>query len=524
MRIRQFLTPEADKEDTLLINKDRKYRALNQVFEIAQKNSSRPMPGRPFSILMFLPILSGQSIGELCRIWASFLYQSVYWKENFVMMTLSPFSEHQRTTMPLVEQIKRGIVFRDDHPGRDLKDLIEEVERESLKIGKGLLLLSGDVAKMGISLPCVDVVFLMSADSDADDIIQKMYRALTDNPPTKKDGFIVDLDLKRIVTAVFEYDLTKDSMRLNLTEAPSVEERLIKISNLCNWGYDSFIEDNAGMNFNDVMNIIKERVLNGIQESVFRLTDETKIKREQKEFIESNTSLKTKIIDALLDTKFDKVKKPTREQLMARGLGVPEESNNAESSNTETESNEETTSGSNTNTSSSNEEAFLDPRFMNQLYQKIYNITKTFVNALVIKSAEPWTKSMNIVALLEKFKADKATAGAVVTCDCESNENCKKKHDNLYASAFCELKSYAMKQRGESDTYNYDEATHKKIMSSIEEIFESAPNIIEWNIYIEKLLLELKQSGGGKKKRYGFTRKDGHNHRKTLQQSTRRHR
>ena len=62
---------------------------------------------------------------------------------------------------------------------------------------------------MGISLKCVDVVFMMSNKQDADDIIQKMYRALTDNPPNKKDGFIVDLDLKRIITAMFEYDLEK---------------------------------------------------------------------------------------------------------------------------------------------------------------------------------------------------------------------------------------------------------------------------------------------------------------------------
>jgi len=63
-------------------------------------------------------------------------------------------------------------------------------------------------------------------------------------------------------------------------------------------------------------------------------------------------------------------------------------------------------------------------------------------------------------------------------------------------------------------------------MRGIEAYFENAPNIIKWNIDIEKLLNELKQMKGGaiKKKRFAVTRKDGYDHRKKIQQSTRRHR
>jgi len=526
LRLRQFLTPDASPEDTILLNQDRKYRALNQIYRIAQANASRPMPGRPFSMLMFLPILDHQSIGELCRIWASFLHQSPYWRDNFIFMTLSPV-KYRRTEMKIEEQITRGIVMRDDHPGRDLKDLIEEVEREALNKGKGLVLLSGDVAKMGISLPCVDIVFLMSSDSDADDIIQKMYRALTDNPPTKKDGFIVDLDLKRIVSAIFEYDLSKDSMRLNLTATPTVEERLIKIGNLCNWGYDSFIQDNTTKNFNDIMEEIKSRVLNGIQQRVFLERDESKVKKEQKEFIDSDPELKSHLLDALLNTKFEKVKKPKREELLRRGLLIPDEESEA-NSNEEKSSAKSNASTLNFNRSSSEseKEIIIDPKFLNQFYEKVYNITKTFVNALVIKSAEPWAKSMNISALLQKYKEDKATAGDIPSCECSFNQNCKKEHNNLYEAVYCEVKSYALKQKEEQENYEYNVELHNKIMRGIEAYFENAPNIIKWNIDIEKLLNELKQMKGGaiKKKRFAVTRKDGYDHRKKIQQSTRRHR
>ena len=84
MRIRQFLTPnqEPEEEAGFLQEKDRKYRALNQIFRIAQKTGSRPIAGVPFSILMFMPF-GGTSppIGELCRVWASFLRESLYWRE-----------------------------------------------------------------------------------------------------------------------------------------------------------------------------------------------------------------------------------------------------------------------------------------------------------------------------------------------------------------------------------------------------------------------------------------------------------
>ena len=87
---------------------------------------------------------------------------------------------------------------------------------------------------MGISLPCADVAFLLDSDTEADDIIQKMFRALTDNSG-KKFGFIVDVNIKRIIKALFEYDIRKDKLRLN-TKPLTNQERIDNGLDELEWG------------------------------------------------------------------------------------------------------------------------------------------------------------------------------------------------------------------------------------------------------------------------------------------------
>jgi hypothetical protein len=57
---------------------------------------------------------------------------------------------------------------------------------------------------MGISLPCTDVVFLFNEKKSPDDIIQKMYRALTPSPG-KKSAYVVDLNPVRTLGALYGY-------------------------------------------------------------------------------------------------------------------------------------------------------------------------------------------------------------------------------------------------------------------------------------------------------------------------------
>ena len=515
--LRQFMTPVQPSEQDLtykdektnpcLVGNHRRYRALNQIFTIAQKNGSRPIQGKPFSMLMFLPFnfkdkdkdtkkhKDTTKIGDLCRVWASFMMQSTYWRENFVFLTLSTltysnYKKDPHITIPLA--VEKGICHREDHP-EDLKELIVKVEKEAYRKGKGLVLLSGDVAKMGISLKFVDVVFLMTNKTDADDIIQKMYRALTDDPPTKKDGFIVDLDLKRTIRAMYDYDLVKDKMRISKNALPTIQERVQKIWDLCNWGQDSFIEEQSDMDFNDVMNEIKKRVLNDLTSDIetYNQTIYKDLEVHQKEQFREE-SLYKQIKDILKQTNFKKRNTgnpKSSEIVMERGQNIPGPGNimkpesEGEFKQESQEQNEE------------KHEAPLLTLTDNEIENKMFSILKTFINAIVYKSSESWDTNMNLFSLIEKYKKDKLLLKGEIECNCNHTNKCENKHDNLYETAFCEISSYAMKIVSTNPVkYEYNKEIHKNIMILIEEVMKNSSLFVDWNIYIENLLKEIHDS------------------------------
>jgi hypothetical protein len=333
---------------------------------------------------------------------------------------------------------------------------------------------------------------MMSNKKDADDIIQKMYRALTDNPPNKKDGFIVDLDLKRIITAMFEYDLEKDRARVGSLVSQTTEERLFKIFELCNWGQDSFIEDNPDKNFTDIMDEIKRKVLGDLEKKILKTFDENgkEIDKKQLQIIVENTPLYNDI-RATLETTSPKTKKKTRAvDLATSGVVIPESA----PSRREPEDKDSEEKNEEEDEKPPVRESRIARLSEAQIQAKIMYILKTFVNALVLKSSEPWDKSLNLISLLEKYKKDeKLLGGKEPVCDCTSNGDCTAKHDNLYESSYCELKSYAI-NGDESGKYKYDVETHKRIMKIINDIFTKNSVLIEWNTYIESLLAEMRDA------------------------------
>jgi hypothetical protein len=501
----EFLTPEREGDDEVLVGTNRKYRALNQIFRIAQEHGSRPMQGRPFSILMFLPFrsadkMSGKTsirIGELCRVWASLMLSKRYWRENFVFLTLSVYSGHSPTKLTIEKDVARGLVHRDDYK-MDLKDLIKTVEREALKQEKGLVILSGDVAKMGISLPCVDVVFMMGNNPDADDIIQKMYRALTDDPPMKKDGFIVDLNLKRIVTAMFDYDLEKDRLRTSMIKLPSVEERAIRLFNLCDWGQNGYMEDNSSKTFDDIMAEIKKRIVNELREKVMKEHEIGVIKKAQVELLKQSPGLLKIVKDALQGSPKGKGGKGTKSEiLMAKGTEIPS-SSAASSAAGEDEPDE---ANGPAGVSEETSVATLTDEELGKLW---FNIAHTFVNTLVVKSSESLSdESMNLVALLKKYRKDKSELSRDPECECintatSSSKNCLAHHNNLYEIVYCELRAFAQGKDG------LDVTRMKRIMDMIDATF--ALPAVEWNIYIEGFLRELR--GQVAKRARRFTRRN----------------
>jgi len=86
-----------------------------------------------------------------------------------------------------------------------IKEYIKEKEIEAKASGKrGLIILSGEKLKVGVSLKCVDIVFLLNDVQSNDTIYQSMFRALTEST-NKKVGFVVNLNPFRMIEAIYEY-------------------------------------------------------------------------------------------------------------------------------------------------------------------------------------------------------------------------------------------------------------------------------------------------------------------------------
>jgi len=535
MRLRQFLTPEVEEgAEEILINEDRKFRALNQVFRIAQRTGSRPVAGTPFSMLMFLPVNEKAiPIGDICRIWGSFMLESKYWRDNFVFLTLSKYIpqkvkkgtsniRNEPTTKKDWEKaINRGLFHREDFK-TSLKETIQIIERKALEYGKGLVLLSGNVAKMGISLKCVDVVCMMNTNKDADDIIQKMYRALTDDPPTKKNGFIIDLDIKRIVTAMFEYDIRRRPLS-RVGDENEVKERLDSIMELCNWGQDAYMEDNNTNTFDDVMNDVRNLVFGDLS-TTLHTAEMKKVKdvvvEKQVDLILKDSETKRMVSAALRNTSMTKDAAPSRETvtMMERGETVPGEESSAPPQEP----------------APSREE---NPLTDEEIRKKLSDIVQTFINSLVIKSSKNWDDTMTFSGLISKYKSDKESATKSCSCNTNygftneyadeirkrikkgetvdaiageegvdtdiieaivNNENeCTGKTSNFYDIVYCELRGYAFTKKGQ-----YSIGMHNSIMNMLDEIFEHPEQIVpDWKEYIGSFINELKAKsvvGAGK--------------------------
>jgi len=118
-----------------------------------------------------------------------------------------------------------------------LKDIKEEIKNWELKAkeeGKdGLILLAGNQLTLGITLPFVDIVFLLNDVLSSDKIMQMMYRAMTEstadcaiNSGFKKMGFVVDLNISRVLNTILDY---KKDLSIHQKISYLVENNLINI-------------------------------------------------------------------------------------------------------------------------------------------------------------------------------------------------------------------------------------------------------------------------------------------------------
>ena len=114
---------------------------------------------------------------------------------------------------------------------KDLKGEIQKREITAKNNGKlGLILLAGNQCSLGITLPLCDIVILLNNTLSVDRILQMMYRCMSEtNDGCKKCGFVVDLNISRVINTLLEYNIhTKDNMIENKMNY-LIENNLINI-------------------------------------------------------------------------------------------------------------------------------------------------------------------------------------------------------------------------------------------------------------------------------------------------------
>jgi len=116
-----------------------------------------------------------------------------------------------------------------EKPIKDIKQEIKKQEIKSKYEGKtGLIILVGNQCSLGITLENCDVVILLNDILSSDKIYQMMYRSMTE-AQNKKCGFVIDLNINRVLNTVMEYSLNNKDITIENKIKYIVENNLIHI-------------------------------------------------------------------------------------------------------------------------------------------------------------------------------------------------------------------------------------------------------------------------------------------------------
>lgn len=127
-----------------------------------------------------------------------------------------------------------------EYEQKNVKNFVENNEIRAKKNGKrGLIVLLGMQLSMGITLPNVDVVFLLGHHVSSDLIYQMLSRCMTErtnasnhlNPQKKKYGFVVDLNPSRVLSTIVGYGCRRHDLDIEQKLQYIIRYNLINIDN-----------------------------------------------------------------------------------------------------------------------------------------------------------------------------------------------------------------------------------------------------------------------------------------------------
>jgi len=156
---------------------------------------------------------------------------------------------------------------------KPIKDIKEEIKRHEL-IGKdnnktGLIVLVGNQCSLGITLENCDVVILLNDIISSDKIYQMMYRCMTE-ALNKKCGFVVDLNINRVLNTIMDYSLHKKELNTENKIRYIVENNLINIDS------DYFLNKKVSHEgiINNLLEVWKKDPINSLRQFFKNIEDE----------------------------------------------------------------------------------------------------------------------------------------------------------------------------------------------------------------------------------------------------------
>ena len=154
-----------------------------------------------------------------------------------------------------------------------IKDIKDEIKKQEL-LGKdngkiGLIVLVGNQCSLGITLELCDITILLNDILSSDKIYQMMYRCMTE-APDKKCGFVVDLNINRVLNTIMDYSLYKKDLNTENKIKYIVENNLINIDS------DYFLNKKVSHEeiVNKLLEIWKKDPINGLRKLLKNIEDE----------------------------------------------------------------------------------------------------------------------------------------------------------------------------------------------------------------------------------------------------------
>jgi len=172
----------------------------------------------PFTQIWFLP---SDNINLISQNLKSLMFEDKILKKYNVMC---------------INRVNNDLVRKQSFPteaseklAKDIKDEIMKQEIITKSEGKqGLILLAGNMLSLGITINSCDIVMLMNNTLSADKVMQQMYRCMTEGQ-NKKMGFVVDLNISRVLQTCINYTVYKNSKSVEDKIKYLVENHLINI-------------------------------------------------------------------------------------------------------------------------------------------------------------------------------------------------------------------------------------------------------------------------------------------------------